>query len=79
MQQIEIGKLSGSAPLDFIANMVLWMDQLAIILDDAATCYNPPRILHIGKCSLICENILLWLIENSLIFKIRRFYEIPLN
>ena len=30
------------------ANMVLWIDQLAIILDDFATCYTPPRILNIG-------------------------------
>ena len=28
--------------------MVLWIDQLAIILDDFATCYTPPRILNIG-------------------------------
>ena len=48
MQQIEVGKLSGAAPLDYLANMVLLVDQLAIILDDAATTYTPPRILKIG-------------------------------
>ena len=48
MQQIEVGKLSGPAPLDFLANLVLWADQLTIILDDHATRYTPPRLLVIG-------------------------------
>ena len=34
MQEIEVGKLSGDTPLDFLINMFLWIDQVVIILED---------------------------------------------
>ena len=48
MQEIEVGKLSGDAPLDFLVNLFLWIDQVVIILDDFASKYEQPRELIIG-------------------------------
>ena len=48
MQEIEVGKLSGDAPLDFLVNLFLWIDQVIIILDDFASKYEQPRELIIG-------------------------------
>ena len=48
MQDIEIGKISGDTPLDFLANMFLWVDQVAIILQDFSSKFNPPFELIIG-------------------------------
>ena len=42
MQEIEIGKISGEAPLESLINIFLWLDQLIITVDDHASMFVPP-------------------------------------
>ena len=48
MQEIEIGKISGEAPLDSLINIFLWLDQLKITVDDHASMFIAPRIFDAG-------------------------------
>ena len=48
MQEVEIGKISGEAPLDSLINIFMWLDQMAITVDDHAGMFKPPKILVIG-------------------------------
>ena len=48
MQEVEIGKISGDAPLDSLINIFLWLDQLIITVDDHASMFVAPREFIIG-------------------------------
>lgn len=67
MQEIEVGKLSGDAPLDFLVNLFLWIDQVVIILDDFASKYEQPRELIIGDEMKFEKVQLKWLGADLLI------------